>query len=226
LSELKLLSGEEVTDTSVREALQLLAHIATMNPTSSAQREQLLVPDLSGVLRQIDGLFYDDQNRSHAAHSHSFGRATHPSLSRSLACQIGIKFLSALELGEDDDDVDDEDMGEDLCTRIAGVLREYDANYALNEFLANAADAGALNFSVVLDNRSFESNTVLSPRMNKFQHGPSLILHNDARFRDEDFDGLRKIGQGGKSKDSDTIGRFGLGALSLFHFTEVCFLFT
>jgi hypothetical protein len=221
LSELELLSG---TESSVSEALQLLDHIVNQihGPISPTQRERILVPDLDGVLRHIDDIYFDDLNRSNAILRPDFGRAAHPTLSKSLASQIAIRFLSSLELGDDDDDVDDQDMGEDLSIRIAGVLKDYDISYALNEFLANAADAGASEFSVLLDTRSFGSSTVLSPEMTEFQHGPSLILYNDAIFKNEDFNGLRRIGQGGKAAYSDTIGRFGLGALSLFHFTEVC----
>jgi hypothetical protein len=180
-------------------------------------------------MRQIDEIYYDDLNVSETTRRPVSGTPAHPHLSKSLASRITLQFSSSLALDEgddddDDDDVDDIDMGEDLCTRIASVLKDHDISYALNEFLANAADAKASQFSVLLDKRSFESSTVLSPEMVQFQQGPSLILHNDAIFSKEDFSGLRKVGQGGKSAEYDTIGRFGLGALSLFHFTEVCLL--
>jgi len=226
LCELESLSGH-VTESSVMIALQLLEQIAFQlrDDITDSQRERIFVPDRGGVMRQIDEIYYNDLNVSEATRRLDFGTPAHPGLSKSLASRIALRFLSSLVLDEgdnDDDDVDDMDMGEDLCTRIASVLKDHDVSYALNEFLANAADARASQFSILLDKRSFESTTVLSPEMVKFQQGPSLILHNDAVFSEEDFSGLRKVGQGGKSAEYDTIGRFGLGALSMFHFTEVC----
>jgi len=226
LDELEILSGNNVNTTlSISQALRLLEEIATQlhGMVPENQRARIFVPDQTGVLRRVDEVYYDDLNRSGVTQKLDYGVPSHPDLSKSLASGIALRFLSSLELGEDDDDddVDDMDMEEDLCIRIAGVLKDHDVKYALNEFLANAVDAGASRFSVLLDSQSFESKTVISPEMAEFQQGPSLILHNDKMFKEKDFFGLRKIGQGGKSGDSDTIGRFGLGALSMFHFTEV-----
>jgi len=224
LDELELLSRNHGT-ASVSQALQILEQITAQlgRNISENTRERMFVPDHNGVLKRVHDIYSDDLNRLEDTLRLEFGTPAHPKLSKSLAFAIPLRFLSSLNLGEeDDDDVDDMDMGEDLCIRIAGVLKDHDIRYALNEFMANAADAGASRFSVLLDTNSFESTTVISPGMAKFQQGPSLILHNDAIFTDKDFYGLRKIGQGGKLADFDTIGRFGLGALSLFHFTEVC----
>jgi hypothetical protein len=155
---------------------------------------------------------------------HAYGFPTHTALSQSLASDLSLRFLSSLELGEaeeEDEDDDDDDIREDLVTRIHGVLNDYDIKYALNEFLANAADAGASRFSVLLDERSHDSRTIISAQMAEFQKGPALVLFNNEVFGSKDFSGLRRIGEGGKTRSSDTIGRFGLGALSLYHFTEV-----
>lgn len=203
------------------QALQVLEEIASHNNIPDYQRAKIFVPDKTGSLRQIDEVYYDDLNRHEMHHLGSYGVSAHPTVSKSLASKLLLRFLSSLELGDDEDDIDDMALGEDLTTRISGVLRDYDINFALNEFLANAADATASQFSLLLDQRSFESRSILSPDMAKFQQGPSLILHNDAVFTVKDFTGLRSIGMGGKTTESDTIGRFGLGALSLFHFTDV-----
>jgi hypothetical protein len=225
LDELERLSS---SDHNVSQALQLLELLAAQlcGHISDERRKRIFVPNCDGVLQRIDDVYYDDLNRSEVTRRFDVKAPAHAKVSKSLATNITLQFLSSLELGEDDeDDVDDEDMGEDLCTRIKGILNAQDINYALNEFLANAADAGASRFSILLDAKSFESTTVLSLEMAQFQQGSSLILHNDGIFTEKDFLGLRKIGQGGKSEDTDAIGRFGLGALSLFHFTEVRLFF-
>ena len=50
---------------------------------------------------------------------------------------------------------------------------------------------------------------------------PALVVHNEALFSRSDFKGLANVGQGSKSGKTDSIGRFGLGALSFYHFCEV-----
>jgi hypothetical protein len=173
LFELEHLSGD-VTKLPVSVALQLLEQIGSQlhGNITDCQRKRIFVPDREGTMRRIDEVYYDDLNRSDASQRLTFGTPAHPSLSKSLAIRITLPLSSSLMLdegGDDDDDVDDTDMGEDLCTRIASVLKDYDINYALNEFLANAADAKASQFSILIDSQSFESTTVLSPDMAKFQ---------------------------------------------------------
>lgn len=119
--------------------------------------------------------------------------------------------------------IDDEDMHEDLTTRISNVLRQYSVEQAPNEFLANAADAGADIFNLLLDSKHFPCRQILNEKMSDFQSGPALIIHNNGVFTEVDFKGIRRTGLGGKQSREDTIGRFGLGSLAMFHFTEVCF---
>ena len=57
----------------------------------------------------------------------------------------------ALSNGEDDDK--GEQMSEDLVGRTAGSLGGYDSQYAMNEFLANADDAGTTKFTTLPSNR-------------------------------------------------------------------------
>lgn len=221
LEELQLLSRNHATP-SVSQVIEILEEIAMHSPLPDYQRARIFAPDMNGSLRHIDEVYYHDLHHFTIHQSLDYGFPTHPMLSKSLALKLALRFLSSLELNDDDDNIDDIDMGEDLTTRINSVLRDYDINFALNEFLANAADAGASRFSILLDHRSFESRSILCPDMAEFQQGPSLVLHNDAVFSEKDFIGLRRIGIGGKTTGSDTIGKFGLGALSLFHFTDVC----
>jgi len=150
----------------------------------------------------------------------------HANISRRLAEALGIPFASSLTLGEDDDE--DEQMSEDLVGRICGFLREYDPQYALNEFLANADDAGATEFTMSLDSSDSSHNRkqnlrVIAPAFESIQGSPSLVLYNNATLSDEDFKGLLHVGRGGKVGHSETHVRHGLGALSFYHFSDVCF---
>ncbi|KAJ3929794.1 MAG: hypothetical protein NXY57DRAFT_1015101 [Lentinula lateritia] len=155
----------------------------------------------------------------------------HPAISKTIASNLGVPFLSSLQLDEQDDlDVDDEDMSESLILRIKNVLVAYDKRYAFNEFLANAADADASRFSVLIDAKRFNGNPIalpnsmLCPEMAACQEGPALVLHNDAQFSEADFKGIKCIGEGGKQDRHGTIGKFGLGALSFYHFSEIAFI--
>ncbi|TDL15335.1 hypothetical protein BD410DRAFT_845281 [Rickenella mellea] len=97
----------------------------------------------------------------------------------------------------------------------------YQIEYASNEWIANADDANASQVSLLLDERTFRGSKLLTPTMKEFQECPSLVIHNDSVFTKDDFAGLAQIGVGGKGALPDKIGRFGLGALSFYHFTEV-----
>lgn len=56
--------------------------------------------------------------------------------------------------------------------------------------------------------------------MNLWQ-GPALWIYNDAKFRDEDFKALLKLGSGSKFSDENKIGRFGIGFNSAFNFSDL-----
>jgi hypothetical protein len=110
---------------------------------------------------------------------------------------------------------------ETLSDRIANVLRKYTQEQAFLELFANAVDAGATRFSVLLDHAEAPASRLILDTLHTFQKQPSLIFWNDAQFQDKDFVGIRKVGRGSKQGSSEKIGRFGLGALSMYHFTEV-----
>ena len=88
---------------------------------------------------------------------------------------------------------------EDIVDRIKGILNDYDPSGIFNEYLQNASDAGATKFSVMLDTKTYGKTKVLSDQMAAWQ-GPALIFYNDAKFSDESFSALCKLGVGNKSK--------------------------
>ena len=54
----------------------------------------------------------------------------------------------------------------------------------------------------------------------KALQGAALFAHNDKVFTERDFEGYKDIGRGGKSEDVDSIGLFGRGSMSMYHFTN------
>lgn len=201
------------------DVLELLKEIAPVLPDRSQDDYgRISVPGEDCVLHPISQVYFVDCKSDFCP---ATGFAAHPAISGSLARDLKIELLSSLELGQDDDDDDDDlQMGEDFTTRVEGILKEHDISHALNEFLANAIDARATSFSVLLDERTFGCSKVLAG-LSDFHSKPSLFLYNNAMFSETDFRGLRQVGQGGKRSNPDSIGRYGLGALSLFHFTDV-----
>jgi hypothetical protein len=51
--------------------------------------------------------------------------------------------------------------------------------------------------------------------------GPAILIFNNAKFKESDFDALMQIRVGGKQDDDTKIGKHGLGFNSCYHFTDV-----
>ncbi|KAJ6531646.1 hypothetical protein DFH09DRAFT_1183014 [Mycena vulgaris] len=225
LTELQSIAARNALTTNSWQVIEILNEIAAIVPDPThADYSRIMVPGKDGILHPIAQVYFVDTVTDFSPDVDF--RATDSRMSESLARALKIQFLSSMELGNEDDEDEDDDlqMGEDFTKRVKSVLQEYDVEYALNEYLANAVDAKATEFSVILDERTFESSKVIGPKFTDLQQRPSLFLFNNAVFTPADFHGLRTVGFGGKISDPDSIGRYGLGALSLFHFTDVVHL--
>ncbi len=53
--------------------------------------------------------------------------------------------------------------------------------------------------------------------------GPGLFLINNGEFKESDAEGIRSFGLNSKADESSSIGKFGLGMKSVFHFCEAFF---
>lgn len=111
----------------------------------------------------------------------------------------------------------------EIFTQIQRALQQqYTEKQFLVEFLANAVDAHATSFEVVVSSARPDRGNVLTAEMMHVLDADSLLVFNNALFAESDFDGLLKTTVGGKVERLDAIGKFGLGALTMFHFAEVC----
>lgn len=213
---------EEFNQTELTSQLGLNAALAILDEiaTHHISKEDVRIPAENCRTYPLDLVYFRDMNFIFPSPAILGMVSAHNMISKALAEALGIQMLSSLALGDDEDD--EEQMFEDLEGRISGFLRDYDAQYALNEFLANADDAGAHQFRIYLNQQTWSaSENVISPGFQTALASPSLILFNDAKMSDQDFAGLRRVGQGGKLDQLDTHGRHGLGALSLYYFTDV-----
>ncbi|RPD56795.1 hypothetical protein L226DRAFT_469097 [Lentinus tigrinus ALCF2SS1-7] len=225
IMQLEALHQEGKPEDFVHESMELLRALDLVSLTEQ-QRARVLVPGVDKVLHTVDELFYNDLGSRMQNFVLPQSRVqVHRHIFESLRGALKIPSLGSLNLEEVD--ADSEDMREDLATRIVNVLRAYDIEQAFGEFLANADDAGATRFSIMLDDdpkRRASSDTVLCESMAPFCRGPALVIHNNAEFSMDDFRGIRRIGRGGKEYQDASIGRFGLGSLSFYHFAEVAMI--
>ena len=188
-----------------------------MLPVSITEQERadLLVPTTQGDLVPLrNGVYYyrGDLDVGNGK------IIVHRLIDEKLAKKIRIQYLG---VGKAEYDID---LGGEPITLIRNTLMQYDPKQFFTEFIANASDAGAKRFSLLVDDHKGPTTHLLWEGLAAFQNA-SLIVHNDGVFtRDDtrdDFRGILETGIGGKRKRAGVIGHFGLGALSMFHFTEV-----
>ncbi|KAM5530669.1 hypothetical protein V8D89_015641 [Ganoderma adspersum] len=225
LQQLLLTQTAQQSQQAIQDCVQLLQALAIPSLTPP-QQEKLVAPGTDCRLHEIHGLYYNDLGaRAFHLESPSDRIQGHYAMPHELCTALQIPSLGSLHLQPLE--LDTENMREDLTMRIGNVLRSYDIEQAFNEFLANAADAGARKFNIMLDhgsNRWAQSSEVLCQNMAQFCRGPAVIAHNDAEFTMDDIRGICRIGRGGKEDRQGTVGRFGLGALSFYHFSEVAMI--
>lgn len=101
------------------------------------------------------------------------------------------------------------------------VLDSYSGDFSIvQELVQNASDANAdtLIFAYLKDGISAAYHPLL--------HNPLLIVMNNGPFTEENEEALHRLGIGTKANDQFTIGKFGLGMKSIFHWCDMYFYFT
>jgi hypothetical protein len=219
LNELHLMAG--IDNPYIPDAIKLLRILGrTWKHASPEERSRLLIPDVAGQFGNPDQIFFEDVPMDYDEAVAC--RPAHRDISSSLAESLGMVKLSSIRLTADaEHDEEDFEQEEDLTNRIRNVLLDHGIDFSSNEFVANADDAGASNLTFLLDEQLYSVERILSPSMAAFQMSPAFVIHNDEVFTEKDLIGIRKIGAGSKGDLSDKIGRFGLGSLALYFFTEV-----
>ncbi|XP_076152503.1 sacsin-like [Alosa pseudoharengus] len=109
---------------------------------------------------------------------------------------------------------------------LKDILRRYpDGGQILKELIQNADDAGASDVVFIHDERTYEKNSLLSEDLGKYQ-GPALYAFNNAVFTEEDWQGIQATGRSVKRKDPNRVGRFGIGFNSVYHITDMPYIFS
>lgn len=116
-----------------------------------------------------------------------------------------------------------EDVGqhEPLTVRLKNILRDYkDGLTIIKELIQNADDAGATEINICFDTRYHPTDSLFFEGMAE-SHGPALVVHNNAKFTNEDFKNITKLAGATKQHDPLKIGKFGVGFCSVYHITDI-----
>lgn len=184
-------------------------------------RAKLLIPDTESLLRPSSKVLYNDIGDKSCLVRLDDHFIAHRSVDESLARKLGLdrlglKYADLRNLGPN--------MGQAPITTVRHNLQRYTSQQFLLEFFANAEDAKATEFSVALNLVTLHNRQglrVLCPIMAYLCRMPSLVVHNDALFSESDFEGICHTSIGGKRGRTNTIGEFGLGVLTMYHFADV-----
>jgi hypothetical protein len=87
----------------------------------------------------------------------------------------------------------------------------------LKEILQNANDRNAKNISILYIKGFQNADHPL------LKNHPSLVIHNDGEFKDNDSEDIKTISGEGKAKDETVVGKFGVGMKSVFHLCDMFF---
>ncbi len=110
-----------------------------------------------------------------------------------------------------------------IINLISDNLRDRykDGFSVIKEIIQNADDSGSSG------DKPISLEIGLSPGIANSEHpllkGPALFFLNDGDFKESDDRAIRSFGLNTKAIDSATIGKFGLGMKSVFHYCEAFF---
>lgn len=108
-----------------------------------------------------------------------------------------------------------------LIQQLRTILDQYpDDGQILKELIQNAEDANARRVKFLHDKNSYGTEHLFDEELAQFQ-GPALFSYNDAKFRKEDWTGIRLVSDSIKVEDPMKVGRFGLGFKSVLHMTDL-----
>jgi len=99
--------------------------------------------------------------------------------------------------------------------QLLHILEDYPGGQLLSEALQNAEDGGASEFALVLDQRTVRG---ISPELG----GPAFVLiDNGSGFGDKAWESLQNLHQSEKRDSPSSIGAYGMGSRSYFHYSDV-----
>jgi len=111
-------------------------------------------------------------------------------------------------------------QNEPLTTRLKNLLRDYPEGIGIiKELIQNADDAESTCVEIIFDWRTHSFEKLPDPRMQVLM-GPAMLVYNDAKFTDEDFQNIQSLGDSDKRETLWKTGRYGVGFNSIYHVTD------
>ena len=146
-------------------------------------------------------------------------KLVHPNVAH-LAAALELPLLSD-QLDITEDVFQDAGQQESLITRLTNILEEYkDGLTIIKEMIQNADDAESTEVNILYDSRQHTTERLLFKGIGS-SHGPAIVVHNNAKFTEEDFVNITKLAGATKKDKPLKIGKFGVGFCSVYHITDV-----
>ena len=190
-------------------------------------RSSIFVPVESSTLTlaPLDSCYYldfADETKFSTSACHSI---LHRKLDKEVALQLGVpSFTSKVFQGNQAKIFKPWGQKQEPLTKyLKRILENYQDGLAIvKELIQNADDAEATEVSILYDRRSNENHktSLINPEMKEWQ-GPSLWVHNNKMFTEQDFMNITKLNAGTKRSEATKIGKFGLGFNAVYHLTDV-----
>lgn len=96
--------------------------------------------------------------------------------------------------------------------------------HRFQEIIQNADDARARSVRFYLDHRQHGTQSLVHKQLAGHQ-GPALLAFNDAKFEDNDWEGIQNLQMSNKAEDPFKVGKFGIGFNSVYHISGTCAFF-
>lgn len=187
----------------------------------SGSVDGLKVPDEKCMLVDVGGLVLNDISWLSDVEYDFVHRKVSPATTDFLKIEPLSEKLRNGDLGMEDVDDDEFLQREEVADGIKDTLDRYTKESIFHEYLANADDCGtASEVNFLVDKTTYGTKHLVTKDLQDLQ-GPSLLIHNNGVFSAADFEGLKHVGRGSKRDDSATIGKFGRGSQTMFHYTDV-----
>lgn len=113
-----------------------------------------------------------------------------------------------------------------LLKALNKLVRDYSLGVGLfKEFIQNADDAEATEIRFILDQTSQTNRSFHHPKLAQLV-GPSLLVWNNATFKEQDIKNIRSLGDTEKVLKPASTGKFGIGFNTCYNVTDYPLLLT
>ena len=186
-----------------------------LSPVDPDDRTKIYVPDEDGLLRPYDSIYFNDVGARAGLHDLGSGSLAHSAILLDLASGLGLLRLGLMGF-QNQTNIENINW----VSAIRARLQNYEDQRLLLDIISVASDACATEVNILLDDACGPTEALLSPRCNELQNSPTLVVQHNGNFTESDL--LRILHYCSTQRDNrPLVGRYGHGALSVFHITEV-----